>query len=47
MVGHFDSKHRCHVEKNVPIAFILPSRLQDGAESLGIDHLLLMALWLM
>ena len=38
MVSHFDYKHRCLVEKNVPIAFILPSRWQDGAESLGIEH---------
>ena len=35
MVSHFDYKHRCHVEKNVPIALILPSRWQNGAESLG------------
>ena len=28
--------HRCIVEKNVPKAFILPSRCQDGAVSLGI-----------
>ena len=28
----------CHIEKNVPIAFILPSRWQDGAESLGIER---------
>ena len=34
--------HRCFVEKNVPIAFILPSRWQDSAESLGIEHLLFM-----
>ena len=38
MVGHFDYKHRCLVEKNVPIAFILPSRWQYGAESLGIER---------
>ena len=31
MVGNFDCKHSCLVEKNV-----LPSRWQDGAESLGI-----------
>ena len=37
MVGHFDYKHRCLVEKNVPIALILPSRWQDGAESLGME----------
>ena len=34
MVGHFDSKYSCLVEKNVPIAFILSSRWQDDAESL-------------
>ena len=39
MVGHFDYKHRCTVEKNVPIALILPSRWQDGAESLGMEHI--------
>ena len=38
MVGHFDYKHRCLVEKNVPIALILPSKWQDGAESLGMEH---------
>ena len=38
MVGHFDCKHSCIVEKNVPIAFILPSRWQDGAESLVIER---------
>ena len=38
MVSHFDYKHRCLVEKNVPIALILPSRWQDGAESLGIER---------
>ena len=30
------SPYRCLVEKNVPIALILPSRRQYGAESLGI-----------
>ena len=30
-------QQRCHIEKNVPIVFILPSRWQDGAESLGIE----------
>ena len=34
MANH-DENHRCVVEKNVPIALILPSRWQDGAESLG------------
>ena len=37
MAGHFDYKHRYLVEKNVPIALILPSRRQDGAESLGME----------
>ena len=36
MVLHFDCKHRCHREKYVSTAFILSSRWQDGAESLGI-----------
>ena len=31
------------LEKNVPIAFIFPSKWQDGAESLGIEHNLFMA----
>ena len=35
MVDH-DGNHRFHAEKNVPIALILPSRWQDGAESLGM-----------
>ena len=38
MVSNFDYKHRCLVEKNVPIALILPSRWQDVAESLGIER---------
>ena len=37
MVGHFGCKHSCLIEKNFSITFILPSRLQDGAESLGIE----------
>ena len=37
MVSHFDCKHSCLIKKNVPIAFILPSRWQDGAESLGMS----------
>ena len=37
MVGHFDCKHRCLSEKNIPIAFILPSRWQDGVESVVIE----------
>ena len=36
MVDHFDCKS-CLVEKNVPKAFILPSRWQDAAESLGVE----------
>ena len=33
----YDGNHRCLVGKNVPIAFIFPSRWQDGAESLGTE----------
>ena len=33
MADHYRN-HRCLVEKKVPIALILPSRWQDGAESL-------------
>ena len=36
MADH-DGHHRCLKEKNVPIALILPSRLQDGVESLGME----------
>ena len=36
MADH-DGNHRCLEETNVPIAFILTSRWQDGAESLGIE----------
>ena len=36
MANHFGN-HRCLVEKNVFIAFILTSRWRDGAESLGIE----------
>ena len=43
MVGHFDHKHRCLIEKNVPITLILPSRWRYGAESLGIEHQLFMS----
>ena len=35
MADH-DGNHWCLVEKNVPIASILRSRWQDGAESLGM-----------
>ena len=41
MADH-DGNHQCLVEKNVPVALILPSRWQDGAESLGIEHKLFM-----
>ena len=37
MADH-DGNHRCLVEKNVPIALILPSRWRDGAESLGMER---------
>ena len=37
MADH-DGNLRCLIEKNVPIALILPSRWQDGVESLGIEH---------
>ena len=43
MADH-DGKHRCLVEKNVPISLILPSRWRDGAESLEIEHQLFMVL---
>ena len=46
MVGHFDCKHRCHVEKNAPIRFILPNRWQNGAESLGIETTSCLCLYL-
>ena len=38
MVSHFDYQHKCLVEKNVPMGYILPSRWQDVAESLGIER---------
>ena len=38
MISHFDNKHRCLVERNVLITFILPSRWQYGVESLGIER---------
>ena len=37
MTDH-DWNHRCLIEKNVPIAVILPNRWQDGAESLVIEY---------
>ena len=36
MADH-DENRRCLVESNVSIAFILPSRWQDGADSLGME----------
>ena len=41
-MANYDGNHRYFVEKNVPIALILPSRWQDSAESLGIEHQLFM-----
>ena len=42
MANH-DGNHGYLVEKNAPISLILPSRGQDGSESLGIkDHKLSM-----
>ena len=38
MVGHFDYKHRCLVEMNVHIVFIVPRKWQNGAESKDGDH---------
>ena len=35
---HFDQKHRCLVEMNVLIVYILHGRWHDGAESLEIEH---------
>ena len=37
-VGHFDCKQSSLAEKNIPIAFILPSGWQDGAESLELER---------
>ena len=37
MADH-DGNHRCLIEKNVPIAFILPNRWHDGAESLVMER---------
>ena len=36
MANHYGN-HKCHLEKYIPIVFILPSRWQDDAESLGIE----------
>ena len=37
VVNHFDCKCSCLKENNVPVAFILPGRWQDGVESLRIE----------
>ena len=37
IVGHFDCKHSCVLEKNVSIVLILPDRWQNGAVSLWIE----------
>ena len=36
MVGYFDYKHACLVEKKVPIVFIFP--VDGGMVSLGIER---------
>ena len=36
MANH-DGNHRSLVEKNVPIALILPRKSEDGAECLGME----------
>ena len=36
-MAYHDGNLRCHAEENVPIALILPSRWQDGGESLGME----------
>ena len=36
MADH-DGNHRCLAEKNVPVDLILPSRWQDGIESIGME----------
>ena len=36
-IADHDENHWCLVEKNVPIALILPTRWQDAAESLGME----------
>ena len=36
MANHYGN-HKCHLEKYITIVFILPSRWQDDAESLGIE----------
>ena len=37
MADH-DGNYRCLVDKNVPIALILPSSWQEGAESVGMEN---------
>ena len=44
MTDH-DGNHRYLVEKNVPIELILPSRWQDGDESLGMETTSCQWLW--
>ena len=46
MVGYFDPKHRCLIEKNVSIELILPSRWRDGTESLGMEHTSCLCWWI-
>ena len=46
MANH-DGNHRCLIEKNGPIALILPSRWQDGAESLGMETTSCLCLYLL
>ena len=36
-MADYDGNHRCLIEKNVPIVFILPSRWQDSVESLEME----------
>ena len=39
MVDHFDFKHRCHIEKNVTKALILPGKMAEWSwESRHRDH---------
>ena len=47
MVGHFDCKHSCLIEKNICKAFIFPNRWQDAAESLGIEITSCLCLWVL
>ena len=45
MTDH-DGNYRCLIQKNVPIALILPSRWRDGAGSLGIKHQLFVVMYI-